>query len=220
MTKFLISILFSLVASKNIILVGDSRFVGMATSLMGFSYSTIKNEGGTGTNVRSTSPRKYSGHSIQVTAQVSASSYTFSSGSEVYISLHTQLKTAEPGTIVLLWLGINDCGAVSSTYSFYATLALNYPKLNFIALSITGVNESKTWIKNSSVRNFNKELSERITYSGIYNIQFKSILNGDDPNSIMLDGRIFPISNFLTYDGLHYMREGYSYLWRAMANIL
>ena len=92
--------------------------------------------------------------------------------------------------------------------------------MNFYALSITGINESKSWIKNSSVRNFNKELSERIAYSGIYNIQFKSILNGDDPNSIMLDGRIFPISNFLTSYGLHYMREGYSYLWRAMANKL
>ncbi len=220
MNKYLLLTLLSLVVSKNIILVGDSRYVGMATSLMGFSYSTIKNNGGTGTNVRSTSPRSYAGHSFQVTAEVSASSYTFKSTSEIYISLHTQLKTATAGTIVLLWLGINDCSAVASTYSFYSGLAQKYPKLTFYAMSITGVNESKTWIKNSSARSFNTQLSEKISNGRISNLKYKSILNGNDPNTILVDGKPISIVNYMTADGLHYKTEGYKYLWKAMANKL
>ena len=126
MKKFLLLALISLFTCKDIILIGDSRYVGMATMLMGFSYSTIKNNGGTGTNVRSTSPKTYGGNSIQVTAQVSASSYTFSQGSDILNSVHNQLRNAKSGTSVLFWLGINDCDAVTSTYNFYSNLAMSY----------------------------------------------------------------------------------------------
>ena len=94
MKKFILLALISLFACKDIILIGDSRYVGMATMLMGFPYSTITAYYGTGTNVRSTSPKSYGGNSFQVTAQVSASSYTFTQGSDIYNSVHNQLRNA------------------------------------------------------------------------------------------------------------------------------
>jgi hypothetical protein len=92
--------------------------------------------------------------------------------------------------------------------------------LTFYAISITGVNESKTWIKNSSARNFNTQLSEKINNGRISNLKYKSILNGNDPNTILVDGKPISIVNYMTADGLHYKTEGYKYLWKAMANKL
>ena len=218
MKKLLLLALISLFTCKDIILIGDSRYVGMATMLMGFSYSTIKNNGGTGTNVRSTSPKTYGGNSIQVTAQVSASSYTFSQGSDILNSVHNQLRNAKSGTSVLFWLGINDCDAVTSTYNFYSSLAKSYPKLKFYAISITGVNESKIWIKNSSARSFNSQLAAKIQKGKISNLTYKSILSGDDVNTIIVGGSKVAIANYLTSDGIHYTREGYNQLWKAMVS--
>ena len=217
MKKFILIALISLFACKDIILIGDSRYVGMATMLMGFPYATITKYYGTGTNVRSTSPRTYGGNSFQVTAQVSASSYTFSQGSEIYNSVHNQLKNAKAGTSVLLWLGINDCNAAQNTYDFYRNLARTYPNLKFYGISITGVNENKTWLKNSSAREFNRQLAEKIKKGNIANLTYKSILNGDDVNTIKVDGKNVPIVNYMTGDGLHYTKEGYNQLWKAMA---
>ena len=217
MKKFILIALISLFACKDIILIGDSRYVGMATMLMGFPYATITKYYGTGTNVRSTSPRSYGGNSFQVTAQVSASSYTFSQGSEIYNSVHNQLKNAKAGTSVLLWLGINDCNAAQNTYDFYRNLARTYTNLKFYGISITGVNENKTWLKNSSAREFNRQLAEKIKKGNIANLTYKSILNGDDVNTIKVDGKNVPIVNYMTGDGLHYTKEGYNQLWKAMA---
>ena len=88
MNKFLLLTLITLVASKNYILIWDSRYVGMAVFLMGFSLTTDIGGGGTGSNICSNSPRNYGGHSIQVTAQVSASYNDFRQGSLIYNSVH------------------------------------------------------------------------------------------------------------------------------------
>ena len=185
---------------------------------MGFKYSTITDNYGTGTKIRSTSPRTYRGDSIQVTAQVGASAYTFTEGSEIYNSVHSQLQNASPGTNVLLWLGINDCSAVPSTYQFYARLAVKYSSLNFYAISITGVDEHKCYlISNWSVLNFNKKLADKINRSGISNLKFKSIVDGDNVNTLILGKTKVKMINYMT-DGLHYTREGYFKLWPAMAS--
>ena len=217
MKKFILLALISLFACKDIILIGDSRYVGMATMLMGFPYSTITAYYGTGTNVRSTSPKSYGGNSFQVTAQVSASSYTFTQGSDIYNSVHNQLRNAKSGTSVLFWLGINDPSAVSSTYNFYSSLAKSYPSLRFYAISITGVNENKTWIKNSSAQSFNSQLEAKIKKGNIGNLTYKSILSGNDVNTIVVSGKNVAIVNYMTGDGLHYTKEGYNQLWKAMA---
>ena len=64
MNKLILLALISVVFSRNVILIGDSRYVGMAVYLMNFPYSTIAPSYGTGTNIRSTSPRTYSGDSF------------------------------------------------------------------------------------------------------------------------------------------------------------
>ena len=220
MNKFIFLALLALVATKNVILIGDSRYVGMANYLMGFSYTTITPSGGTGTNICSTSARSFDGHSIQVTAQVGASSYTFKSGSQIYNSVHSQLKKASPGSIVLLWLGINDTDAVQSTFDFYSNLAKTYSTLTFKAISITGVNEQKTWLRNASAKSFNSKLSAKINSAGISNLKYVSILNGDNVNSIIAGGKKISIVNYMAGDGLHYTKDGYSYLWKAMAGKL
>ena len=116
---------------KDLILIGDSRYVQMAAEIMGFEYSTVTQYHGTGSNIRSTSPKEFDGYSIQITSQVSASGYTYKEGTDIYISMHNHLKNASPGTIVLLWLGINDYAAIDSTFDFYNSLAKIYPSLNF-----------------------------------------------------------------------------------------
>ena len=216
MNKFLLLTLIAFVASKNVILIGDSRYVGMAI-MMGFQYSTITKYYGTGTNIRSTSPITYKSHSFQVTAQVGASSYTFGQGTEIYNSVHNQLGKAASQTNVLLWLGINDYSAVESTYTFYSDLAKKYQKLNFYAISITGVNESKTWLKNSGAQTFNTKLADKINRGRISNLKYKSILNGNDVNTIIVNGQKVSIVNFMTPDGLHYTKDGYVKLWQAMS---
>lgn len=216
MNKFIFLCLLSLIISKHVVLIGDSRFVGMANLLMGFSYSTIINSGGTGSNIRSTSARSFDGHSIQVTAQVSASSYTFKSGTDIYKSVHYQLKNSVAGTVVLLWLGINDTNAVQSTIDFYKNLAKAYPTLIFKAVSVTGVNQSKTWIKNDSVKNFNSQLQAKVKSAGCSNLSYVSILSGTDVNTIIAGGKKVAIVNYMSGDGLHYTKEGYSFLWKAM----
>lgn len=217
MNKFLFLALLALVATKHVVLIGDSRFVGMANLLMGFQYTTITPSGGTGTNICSTSAKSYGGHSIQVTAQVGASSYTFKSGTEIYSSVHRQLKNSPAGTVVLLWLGINDPNASQSTFDFYKTLATTYSSLHFKAVSITGVNEQKTWIRNSSAKTFNKQLASKISAAGISNLKYVSILNGDNVNSIIAGGKKISIVDYMTGDGLHYTKTGYTHLWSAMS---
>ena len=220
MNKFLLLALISLTVSKNVILIGDSRYVGMAVLLMGFDYSTITKYYGTGTNVRSTSPRKYGGHSIHVTAQVSASSYTYKQGSDIYNSAHNQLKKAAAGTTVLLWLGINDLDAIDSTFTFYRNLAKTYTTLNFHVVPVTGINERKISISNTKVQSFNSKLKDKITSANISNLKFKSILSGNKVNTIMVDGKEVAIDSYLTSDGLHYGKAGYEQLWKAMTKIL
>ena len=220
MNKFLLIALISLTVSKNVILIGDSRYVGMAVLLMGFDYSTITKYYGTGTNVRSKTPRQINGNNIHVTAQVSASSYTYKPGSEIYISAHNQLKTAAPGTTVLLWLGINDLDAIDSTFNFYKNFATTYKTLNFYAVPVTGINERKISIKNSKVQSFNSQLKDKINKANLSNLKYKSILSGNDVNTIMADGKPVAIDSYLTADGLHYGKAGYEQLWKAMTKIL
>lgn len=216
MNKFLLLTLIAIAACKNIILIGDSRFVGMGVGLMGFPYATITQYYGTGTNVRSTSAKSYGGHSFQCTAQVGASSYTFKSGSDIYNSMINQLKKAASGTIVIFWLGINDPSAVESTFNFYAGLAKNYKSLKFYAFSVTGVNANKIKnISNNDVKNFNSKISTKISNANISNLKYRSIVDGNDVNTVLVGGSKVNILNYST-DGLHYGNSGYSQIWKAM----
>ena len=96
---------------------------------MGFKYSTITDNYGTGTNIRSTSPKTYRGDSIQVTAQVGASAYTFTEGSEIYNSVHSQLQNVSPGTNVLLGSELMIAQRFQVLINFMLVLQLNIQAL-------------------------------------------------------------------------------------------
>ena len=162
MNKLFLLAIIGIVASKNIILIGDTRYVEMAIKLMGFDYSTKITEGGSFSNIRSKTPKMYNGDSFLVTAEVSASVYTFVKGKPVFESIHYQLSFAEQGTEVWLWLGINNL-ATDRTFNFYASLANQYKNLNFIVFPCTGVDESKIKnIKNANVKAFNAYMKIRV----------------------------------------------------------
>ena len=197
--------------SKNLILIGDSRYVGMAAYLIGIPYD--------GKNIRTTTAKSYAGYSIHCTAQVSASYSTYAEGGALYESVINQLSKAEANTNVLLWLGINSLWAPEQTFNFYTKLANKYPKLSFYAVAITGVNE-QLWpsVHNSNVREFNKKLKSYL--EGPHcpnNLKYADILNNDDPTVIISSGKAVDISQkSLSPDGLHYTKDGYYKLFFAM----
>ena len=218
MEKLILLILISFIFSRNVILIGDSRFAGMANFLMGFPYTKVVGNYGSGSNIRSTSPKQYNGDSFQVTAQVGASANTFTTSNELMNSVNYQLKTAAQGTNVLIWLGINNLNSDELTFKMCKSLAQQYPGLNFYVIPITGINDKKiTHIKNSAVQSFNERLKSKVNSGGIGNLRFKSILNGNDVNTILVNGQKVPIVNYMTGDGLHYTKDGYVQLWKAMS---
>ena len=52
MEKLILLILISFIFSRNVILIGDSRFAGMANFLMGFPYTKVVGNYGSGSNIR------------------------------------------------------------------------------------------------------------------------------------------------------------------------
>ena len=202
----LLSFIFS-AASKNLILIGDSRYVGMAYYLFRVKYdSTIK----------TTTPVSYGGFSIHVTAQVSASFTQYNAGTQLYNSVINQLSKAQSGTNVLLWLGINSLWAPDQTHNFYKTLANSYKSLNFFAISITGVNESKwTTVKNADVKTFNTKLKNKVVGNPISNLKFLDILYNNNPTQILYSGKAVNINDY-SKDGLHYNKDGYFKLFHSM----
>ena len=216
MNKIIILALLVIASSKDLILIGDSRFVGMAALLMGFDYSTVTQYYGTGTNIRSTTSKSYGGFNVHVTAQVSASYNTFTTTSDIYKSMHSQLKSAKSGASVLVWLGINNVNAYDGTFNFVANLAKTYTTLKFYAVYITGVNENKiTNIKNSLVATFNDNLKTKVNKSGISNLSYLDILKSNNPIQIISGGVTININDYSS-DGLHYNKDGYSKLFTAM----
>ena len=199
--------------SKNLILVGDSRYVQMAIFYIGFPYD--------GRNVRTTSPRNFLGYSIQATAQGSASYKNYNEGGELYNSVIRQCNGADANTNVLLWLGVNSLWDWDGTYNFYTKLAKKYPKLCFYAISVTGVDENK-WknVNNNQARKFNSNLKSLVSKAGNpTNLKFLDILYSNDPTRIVSGGKIININNY-SPDGLHYDNTGYRHLFIAMVEKL
>ena len=189
MNKFLFLTLISLISSKIIILVGDTHFFWIAGYCMKFQFSNNK--------VCSTSPKKYYNDYIQVTAEIKASSSHYVKGREIYTSLHNQLSKTPQDTIVLLWLGIYEVFDAGRTFDFYKTLAQMYRGLKFKAISITGVKESKTHIKNYQVERFNEQMEAKISSSHLSNLEYVNILNGNDVNSIVVGGKKIDLTKYI-----------------------
>ena len=215
----LISLLIIIVSSKQIILLGDSRFCGIAYNLMGFKYTKITKSYGTGSNIISSSSKNYAGHNIKVIAEVGASYNSFSK-SDLSNGVKKILGNSKSGTIVLLWLGVNNLNS-GSTFDYYKKLALQYKNLKFYAISVTGVVQSIVKsISNDTIRKFNSNLKNKIHSSKISNLKYKSILNKGNPIEIVSNGKITKINSSNSRDGLHYSSVLYKAIFYAMISRL
>jgi hypothetical protein len=98
-------------------------------------------------------------------------------GSDVSNGVKKIVGSAKPGTKVLLWLGVNFLNS-QGTFEYYKKIALQYKKLKFYAISVTGVVESVGIykVKNENIKKFNIDLKNRIQSSNISNLRYKSIL--------------------------------------------
>ena len=213
----LLALFAATTCAGNIILIGDSRFCGMAYYVMGFDYTYIAPSWGTGSNIRSTTPITYNGYSIHVTAQVGASASTFmNSSKDVYTSMHRQLVQAAAGTKVFLWLGVNDLSS-SSTLNLYKKLASAYTKLTFYAVSVTGVG-SRATITNTQIKTLNSGIQSGTGSPS--NLKWESILKDNDPTRIYNKSTktvTFTVNDSTTdYYGLHYTTDGYRKIFDAM----
>ena len=153
---------------------------------------------------------KYGGHSIKAIAEVGASCYTFTNtGKAVYKGVHNILSNSASGTIVLMWLGVNNPDS-ASTFNYYKSLAQQYKGLKFYAVSVTGVSSKCNEITNDTIRTFNKNIRSKVENenSGLNNLKYKSILNNDDPCQIYNSsyGKVtFRVLDSTTdYYGVHY----------------
>ena len=215
----LISLLIIIVSSKQIILLGDSRFCGIAYNLMGFKYTKVTKSYGTGSNIISSSSKNYAGHNIKVIAEVGASYNSFSK-SDLSNGVKKILGNAKSGAIVLLWLGVNNLNS-GSTFDYYKKLALQYKNLKFYAISVTGVVQSIVKsISNDTIRKFNSNLNNKIHSSKISNLKYKSILNKGNPVEIVSNGKITKINSSNSRDGLHYSSVLYKAIFYAMISRL
>jgi hypothetical protein len=204
-SKLLIFVLIALVSSKNIILIGDSRTVGIAVYLFGFDYTYATPYYGTGSYIVSTSARSYGGHSAQVACETGASYATFTNSAKaVSTGAHKLLSSAASGTIVLLWLGVNNLDS-TSTFSYYQSLAKKYQKLKFYVIPVTGVS-SKSNISNATIKTFNANMNSKIKSAGLANLKYKTILIGEDPTKVGYGGTVHLTIDTSTTDtyGLHY----------------
>ena len=212
LSKILIFILLSLVSSKNVVIIGDSRACGFAYYVLSIPYTYHNEVYGTGSYIISDKAVVSGGHSIKVIAEVGASSSTFSNQSkDVYKGVHNILSSSEEGTVVLMWLGVNNLDS-ASTFSYYKSLAQQYKGLKFYAVSITGVSSKCTNISNNTIKTFNANLKTSVNGSGLTNLKYKSILNEDNPLQIYntSSGKVTFYVTESTTDayGLHYTGDG------------
>ena len=218
-SKFLIFVLIALVSSKNVILIGDSRTVGIAVYLFGFDYTYAAPYYGTGTYIVSTSAKSYGGNSVQVACETGASYATFTNSAKaVSTGAHKLLSSAASGTIVLLWLGVNNLDS-SATFSYYQSLAQKYQNLKFYVIPVTGVS-SKSNISNTTIKTFNSNMNSKIKSAGLANLKYKTILIDEDPTKVGYGGTVYLTIDDSTTDtyGLHYFVNGYKAIYNSMVN--
>ena len=214
---FFISII--LISSKNVVIIGDSRICGMGAYVFGFDYTWHNQYYGTGSYMITTNPKAYGGHNVKVIAEVGASYYTFTNaGKEVYKGVYNILNASTKGTVVLMWLGVNNLDS-GSTYNYYYSLAKQYKSFTFYAVSVTGVS-SKSDISNDTIKRFNSNLKSKVSYSGLSNLKFKNILYNENPTQIYnsSSGKItFKVTDGTTDSyGIHYFADGYREIFYAM----
>ena len=115
---FLLFILIVSASTKNVVLIGDSRTVGIAVYLMGFDYTTKTAYYGNGSNIVGLTPRIYGSYSVKAVCETGASYNTFTSKAILSSGVHSALAGSSAGTIVLMWLGVNGLNS-EGTFNYY-----------------------------------------------------------------------------------------------------
>ena len=213
---FLLFILIVSASTKNVVLIGDSRSVGIAVYLMGFDYTTKTAYYGNGSNIVGLTPRIYGSHSVKTICETGASYATFNSKAILSDGVHKALGGSSAGTVVLMWLGVNGLNS-EGTFNYYKSLASKYSKLKFYAISLTGVDSSKSNISNNTIKTFNTNLSNKIKSAGLSNLKYKSILYNNDPTKVGTNSVSLAITSSTTdIYGLHYYTSGYRVIFNTM----
>jgi len=216
-SKILVFTLITLISTKNIVLIGDSRSVGIAAYLFGFGYTTATKSYGNGSNIIGTTAKNYNGYSCKVVAETGASFATFANAAKAVNKGVTKiLGNSSSGTAVLLWLGVNNLNA-EATGSYYKRLANQYKKLKFYVIPVTGCTP-KSGISNTQIKNFNSRLNSIVKNSGLSNLKYKNILLNNDPAKVAVKGKVVLTIDSSTTDvyGLHYKTSGYKAIFNAM----
>ena len=216
-SKILLFALVALVSTKNIVLIGDSRTVGIGTHVLGFSLTGKATPEGGRPNIISSAAKIYNGHAVKVVAQSGSHFATFvNNANAVSAGAIKVLGSSSSGTIVFLWLGVNRLDA-DATAGYYKSLANKFKKLKFYAISVTGVS-SQSNRSNDKIKSFNTKMRSLLKNSGLPNLKYKSILLNDDPTKVAIKDKVVLNIDTSTTDakGLHYKTEGSKAILNAM----
>ncbi len=216
-SNILLFALIALVSTKNIVLLGDSRTVGIGTQVLKFDLTSRNTPEGGRNSIISSAAKIYNSHAIKVVAQSGSHFGTFVNTANAVSSGATKvLGSSSSGTIVLLWLGVNKLDA-EATASYYKSLANKFKNLKFYAISVTGVS-SKSNRSNDKIKKFNAKMNSLLKNSGLPNLKYKSILLNDDPTKVAIKDQVVLNIDISTTDakGLHYKPDGSKAILNAM----
>ena len=216
MKNILCFILIGFIVAKNLILVGDKRFVEIAQNLIGidemnqftyyYSYRYY---------LSNKEPISYKGFNIQVTG-VTSDIFDSIYNDAPKSSLTEQLSKAAKGTNVLLNLGIQNLKEFNNIVNLYGKLADKFTNLNFYIIPILGVNESiERNIKNKDIKEFNMKIENRIKLAEFTNLKYKDILKDYDPTQLILNDEAIDLNNYSS-DGIGFFNSGYNKIFQAM----
>ena len=214
---FLIS--FIIIYSKNVVIIGDSRICGMGAYVFGFSYTYANAVYGSGSYMITNNAKNFGQYTIKLVAEVGASYVHFTNtNKEVYKGVHNILGSSQKGTMVFLWLGINNLDS-GNTFDYYRSLANKYTTLTFYVVPVTGVSSPST-ITAKTIKKFNSDLKTKVNNLKLSNLKYKDILFNNDPNQIYNtdEKAITLIVTKGTTDtmGVHYDKKGYQKIFNAM----
>jgi hypothetical protein len=216
-SKILLFALIALASTKNVVLLGDSRTVGIGVQVLKFDLTTKATPEGGKRSIISSTAKIYNGHSIKVVAQSGSHFATFvNNANAVSTGAIKVLGSSSSGTIVFLWLGVNRLDA-DATAGYYKSLANKFKKLKFYAISVTGVS-SQSNRSNDKIKSFNTKMRSLLKNSGLPNLKYKSILLNDDPTKVAIKDKVVLNIDTSTTDakGLHYKTEGSKAILNAM----
>ena len=219
MNKILIIVLIGFTLSNtetnDLIIIGDGRIAEMANVLFEIEYTNFRHELYDYKAIMTDEPISYKNHSIEIIAVFSYDLFLTKTDSPPHVKVHEQLKKAKKGTDVLINIGTYYLNNFNSIFIFIGKLADKYSNLNFYAVSLVGVDENLSNIRNSDIKEFNHKTEDRIEMFGFTNLKYRNILNEDNPTQIIVDGKPVNILLYVT-ENIYFFKNGYIKLFDAM----